>query len=83
MGVIRMLGVVSFAEAGSVKPEGTVAMQWAWSGPAGAGLRQDWSQTPQFRSSRCGSAATNPTGIHEALGSIPGPAQWVKELPLP
>ena len=31
-------------------------------------------------SSRCGSAAMNPTRIHEDMGLIPGLAWWVKEL---
>ena len=35
-------------------------------------------QCPQVRSSWCGSVVTNLTGIHEDVGLIPGPAQWVK-----
>ena len=31
------------------------------------------------RSSRCGSAVTNPTSIHEDMDLIPGPAEWVKD----
>ena len=36
-----------------------------------------------FRSSRRGSAVTNPTSIHEDSGSIPGLTQWVKDTVLP
>ena len=31
-----------------------------------------------FRNSHCGLEVTNPASIHEDVGSIPGPAQWVK-----
>ena len=34
------------------------------------------------RSSHRGSVVMNPTNIHEDAGSIPGPTQWVKDLPL-
>ena len=39
-------------------------------------------QKNYLRSSNCDSVITNLTGIHEDGGSIPGPAQWFKDLAL-
>ena len=35
-----------------------------------------------FKGSHCGSAVMNLTRIHEDVGSIPGLAQWVRDLVL-
>ena len=43
---------------------------------------QDHRLRMQQRSIRCGSEVMNPTSIHEEVGSIPGPPQWVKDLTL-
>ena len=37
----------------------------------------------QRRSFHCGSAVISPTSIHKDAGSIPGLAQWVRDLALP
>ena len=34
----------------------------------------------EMESSHCGSVKSNPTSIHEVLCSIPGLAQWVRDL---
>ena len=39
-------------------------------------------QDLHFWNSYCGSVLTNPTSIHNDIGSIPGLAQWVKDLAL-
>ena len=44
--------------------------------------REESNMTPRG-SYYCGSAVTNPTSIREDAGSIPGLAQWVKDLALP
>ena len=44
-------------------------------------MAEIWLQFKKFnlRSSHCDSAVMNPTIIHEDMGSIPGPAQWIKD----
>jgi len=41
------------------------------------------SRIPRMGGSHYGSTVTNLTSVHEDAGSIPGPAQWVKDPALP
>ena len=49
---------------------------------ADSGCR-DFIKQSKLRSSRCGAVEMNLTSFHEDVGSIPGLAQWVKDLELP
>ena len=46
-------------------------------------MANDKKEIILFRSFHCGSVETNLTRNHEVVGSIPGVAQWVKDLALP
>ena len=46
-------------------------------------LAQELPYATKKRSSCCGSMVMNLTGNHEDVGSITGPAQWVKHPMLP
>ena len=39
-----------------------------------------WNEQLTTGSSHCGSVEMNLTSVHEDVGLIPGPMQWVKDL---
>ena len=45
-------------------------------------LKNSYGSVEKKKSSHCGSVKTNQTSIYEDVGSIPGLAQWVKDLAL-
>ena len=52
-------------------------------GEPGHGIPPGLAEKRNFRSSSCGSVVTKLTSIHENVGLIPVPAQWVKAPVLP
>ena len=67
------------AEEPEMRPEGQVDKEKPWSQPPES---KKFLKKMSGWSSYCGAAETNPTSIYEEAGSIPGPAQWVKDLVL-
>ena len=70
-----------------------VATALAWEPPCAMGMalkskkkkkkkKKKKLKSRSFGNYHCGSAIMNPTSIHEYAGSIPGLAQWVKDLAL-
>ena len=76
-----------------------LALLWLWCKPAAAALirplarelphaesaalKSKTNKQTVDRSSCCDSTVIKPTGIHEDVGSIPCPTQWVKDPVLP
>ena len=46
-------------------------------------MEENMKKNVYIGSSHCGAAKMNLTSIHNDAGSIPGLAQWVKDLALP